>query len=176
MNEVLVRYRRAKSPNINLHLQGSISAWLHRQMGCVCVSVWAQQASRSAAGVHVHLPLCEAKKNAEESVGAGNTLCTNPASRRPLLCQNAKSFFVSNLASATLRSFTLLLPFTYLYPLPHPLMTQRQYTPFLPFFCQQRGRNPPAVYLAHHSTCTARWACRQKQRGGGVTPSTFGYE
>lgn len=142
MNEVLVRYRWVKSPN-NLHLQGSISAWLQRQMGCVCVSVWAQQASRAAAGVHVHLPLCEAKKNAEESVGAGNTLCTNSPSRRPLLCQNAKSFFVSNLASATLGSFTLL-PFTYLYPLPHPLMTQQQYTPFLPFFLSAERKKPPS--------------------------------
>lgn len=142
MNEVLVRYRWVKSPNINLHLQGSISAWLQRQMGCVCVSAWAQQAERPAAGVHVHLPLCEVKKNEEESVGAGNTLCTNAASRRPLLCQNSESFFVSNLASATLRSFTLLLPFTYLYPLPHPLTTQQQYTHFFLFSVSREEETP----------------------------------
>lgn len=102
---------------------------------------------QSAAGVYAHLHVCEGKC-------AGSTLCTISPSGRPLLRRDAKSFLVSNLASATLRSLALPLPFTYLYPLPHPLMSLQQY--FLLLSASREEENIPVVYLALHSTCTAQ--------------------
>lgn len=104
-------------------MRGSISLWLQSQMVCVC------ELGRPLGVRPVCTYTCScAKENVQP------TLCaqTRPAGGPPLR-RDAKSFLVSKLASATLRSLALPSlsprPFTYLYPPPHPLMSQQQYTP-----------------------------------------------
>lgn len=91
------------------------------------------------------------------------TLCAHTrSSRRPLLCRNAKSFLVSNLASTTLcvLSLSLFHSFIYIHFLIRSWPSSNT-TPFplslSPHFCMPRvEENTPTVYLALHSACTAQ--------------------
>lgn len=71
-------------------------------------------------------------------------MCAHSHCRRPLLCENAKSFLVSNLASTTLctLSFSLSHSFIYIHFLIH-LWPSSNTLSIAALFCMQRGRKAP---------------------------------